>query len=169
MIKVDGPQLNTSSILHTTAADFSQQLRETSNEMSPEPPSKLRGRVQSILEPDFFSSPEMLILSGAEQQVVKPVLNEQVLTGDNRFPDGSRQVTIPRGDTGFGITVVEGKVSVLATHNIDMSSALVSTSLIIPILSSVLSSVQNHYTGDAAIFIQSISTNTTAGKVTTTT
>ena len=65
----------------------------------------------------------MLILSGAEQQVVKPVLNEQVLTGDNRFPDGSRQVTIPRGDTGFGITVVEGKVSVLATHNIDMSSA----------------------------------------------
>ena len=112
VVKVDGPQINTSSILSTTTTDFSQQLRETSSELSPEPPSKLRGRVKSILEPDLFSSPEMLILTGAEQQVVAPVLNEHVLTGDHRFPDGSRQVTILRGDAGFGITLVEGKVSV---------------------------------------------------------
>ena len=107
VVKVDGPQVNVSDIISTS----SHQTGDSRDELSPPvPPSKLRGRVKSILEPHSYSSPEKLIISMAEQPVA-PVLEERVLTKDHRFPEGSRQVSILRGDTGFGIAIVEGKVS----------------------------------------------------------
>ena len=101
MIKVDGPKLNISELIDRNPNLVSRRVERS--DTPEEGPSELRGRVKSIMEPLSFSSPEMMVIP-------RVPLEEQVLEESHRFPAGSRQVTFMRGDNGFGITVVEGKV-----------------------------------------------------------
>ena len=63
-------------------------------------------RVRSMVAPRSYATPEKLILDAEEVNGVDPV-NEWM---SEHFPAGSSMVTVPRGDKGFGIIMVEGKV-----------------------------------------------------------
>lgn len=65
-------------------------------------------RVHSLVGPRSFATPEKLVLqSGSEEVGVRAEDSEWI---SSQFPKGSRNVIIQRGDKGFGIIMVEGKV-----------------------------------------------------------
>ena len=70
-------------------------------------------RVLSLVAPTSYSTPEKLILR-AEGSRSKGSTYDKWM--ESHFPAGSQTVTIPRGDKGFGIIMVEGKVRVRTWH-----------------------------------------------------
>ena len=71
----------------------------------------------------------------------------------SHFPKDSRIVTVPRGDKGFGVIMVEGKVSGRRSHSVVDSFG----PLVFP--------VQDNATDDSAIFVQAILPGSTASQV----
>lgn len=69
-------------------------------------------RVQSMVAPRSCATPEKIILHDIEE----PDVDSNNEWMDAHFPTGSRSVTIPRGDKGFGIIMVEEKVGVSFLH-----------------------------------------------------
>lgn len=65
-------------------------------------------RVQSMVAPRSYATPEKIILHDIEE----PDADSNNEWMEANFPAGSRSVTIPRGDKGFGIILVEEKVGV---------------------------------------------------------
>ena len=65
-------------------------------------------RVRSMIAPRSYATPEKLILEAEEVNGVEPMSEWMA----KHFPAGSSLVTVPRGDKGFGIIMVEGKVCV---------------------------------------------------------
>lgn len=61
--------------------------------------------VRTIIDPHSFSTPEKLILEPDIR--VHPVVMSSWM---EKFPQGARTVTVPRGDKGFGFIMVEKKV-----------------------------------------------------------
>ena len=71
------------------------------------------GRVRTMDGARSFQTPEKLILEPAEEVRVHPSCVPDSHAGSAwiaRFPRGSRTVTVPRGDKGFGFIMVEKKV-----------------------------------------------------------
>ena len=71
------------------------------------------GRVRSVLSARSFATPEKLILEPEPDSRIHLESVAGALASSGRaktFPQGSRTVTIPRGDKGFGFIMVEKKV-----------------------------------------------------------
>ena len=65
-----------------------------------------------MVAPRSCATPEKIILHDIEEPDVDS--NKEWMNA--HFPAGSRFVTIPRGDKGFGIIMVEEKVGVSVLH-----------------------------------------------------
>ena len=65
-------------------------------------------RVRSLVGPRSYTTPEKLILHSDGTEGVDSVVNEWT---PSQFPEGSHSVTIQRENKGFGLIIVEGKVS----------------------------------------------------------
>lgn len=67
-------------------------------------------RVRSLVAPSSFSVPEKLIIQSSDDYLSSSETEKDWLK--ERFPLGTKLVTVPRGDKGFGFIMVEGNVSV---------------------------------------------------------
>lgn len=77
---------------------------------SPSTGVNMRGRVQSLLGPQSVQQqPETLLITGSDPSV----LDDTVIIGNHRYPIGSQQVLLMRGDHGFGISLINRKVLTL--------------------------------------------------------
>ena len=79
-------------------------------------------RVHSLVAARSFATPEKLVLhnaaaavNGTSDFVKDPSYNDWVAA---HFPTGSYTVTIPRGNKGFGLIMVEGKVRILTVYQL---------------------------------------------------
>ena len=68
-------------------------------------------RVHSTVAPHSYTAPEKLVLHAKESDMGNDsAVHEEWMK--IHFPAGSKSVTVPRGDKGFGIIMTEGKVGV---------------------------------------------------------
>ena len=68
-------------------------------------------RVRSLVAPSSFNVPEKLIIQSSDDYLSSSKTERDWLK--DRFPPGTKLVTVPRGDKGFGFIMVEGNVSVV--------------------------------------------------------